>query len=65
MKNGAVLEISYSPAVGGTGEVERRNWWAACRELTRVTGGKGVIFSSGSTTSPMVDVRAPRDIMSM
>ncbi|KAG8833258.1 hypothetical protein FRC17_011033 [Serendipita sp. 399] len=25
IKNGAVLEISYSPAVGGAGEVERRN----------------------------------------
>jgi ribonuclease P/MRP protein subunit RPP1 len=65
VKNGAVLEICYSPAVGGAGEVERRNWWAACRELTRVTAGKGVIISSGTTTTPMVDIRAPRDVMNM
>jgi ribonuclease P/MRP protein subunit RPP1 len=65
IKNGAVFEICYSPAVGSVGEVERRNWWSACRELTRVTGGKGVIISSGTETSPMVDVRAPKDIINL
>ncbi|KIM28843.1 hypothetical protein M408DRAFT_8613 [Serendipita vermifera MAFF 305830] len=64
-KNGAVMEICYSPAVGGAGDVERRNWWAACRELTRLTAGKGVIISSGNTTTPMVDVRAPKDVMNI
>jgi ribonuclease P/MRP protein subunit RPP1 len=65
VKNGVVLEICYSPAVGGSGEIERRNWWAACRELTRVTRGKGIIISSGNATTPMVDIRAPRDVMNM
>lgn len=65
IKNGAAFEVTYSPAVGGAGDVERRNWWAACRELTRVTKGKGVIFSSGTTTTPMTDVRAPQDIINI
>jgi ribonuclease P/MRP protein subunit RPP1 len=63
IKNGAVLEVAYSPAVGGAGDSERRNWWANVRELTRVTKGKGVIFSSGS--SEVGDVRAPGDVANM
>lgn len=63
IKNGAVFEVAYSPAVGGAGESERRNWWANVRELTRVTRGKGVIFSSGS--NEVGDVRAPGDVVNM
>ena len=63
VKNGAVFEVAYSPAVGGAGESERRNWWANVRELTRVTRGKGVIFSSGS--HGLSDVRAPGDVVNM
>ena len=63
IKNGAVFEVAYSPAVGGAGDSERRNWWANVRELTRVTKGKGVIFSSGS--NGVGDVRAPGDVVNM
>ncbi len=63
IKNGAVFEVAYSPAVGGAGDSERRNWWANVRELTRVTMGKGVIFSSGS--SGVGDVRAAGDVVNM
>jgi len=63
IKNGAVFEVAYSPAVGGAGESERRNWWANVRELTRVTRGRGVIISSGS--SGVGDVRGPGDVVNM
>ncbi|TDL20584.1 PHP domain-like protein, partial [Rickenella mellea] len=57
LKNGAVFEINYSGALLGEGE--RRNWWAAAREVARVTKGKGVLVSGGAEND--VDVRAPRD----
>jgi len=73
IKNGAVFEIAYAgalggdndPAVGTAGGSEggagaKRNWWAAAREVVRVTKGKGVIVSSGVTN--IADLRAPRDV---
>ncbi|KXN81953.1 Ribonuclease P protein subunit p30 [Leucoagaricus sp. SymC.cos] len=73
IKNGAVFEINYVGAIGGehdsvsmrTGVAEsgasaKRNWWAASRELVRVTKGKGLILSGGVVSSG--DLRAPRDI---
>lgn len=69
IKNGAVFEIGYAGALGGesesldggdTGAGAKRNWWAAAREVVRVTKGKGVIVSGG--VSAEADLRAPRDI---
>lgn len=73
IKNGAVFEINYVGALGGehdsvsmqagiadSGTSAKRNWWAASRELVRVTKGKGLLLSSGVASSG--DLRAPRDI---
>lgn len=73
LKNGAVFEISYVGALGGeneatlvdanaaeNGESAKRHWWAAAREVVRVTKGRGVIVSSGVVSE--ADFRAPRDI---
>jgi ribonuclease P/MRP protein subunit RPP1 len=73
IKNGAVFEINYVGALGGendpvlvsangaeSGTTAKRNWWAATRELTRVTKGKGLITSGGVFAK--ADLRAPRDI---
>jgi len=70
VKNGAVFEINYSGAFGSdsdgfetVGVAIKRNWWAAAREVIRVTNGKGVIVSGGITNEP--DLRAPRDIINL
>lgn len=73
IKNGAVFEITYVGALGGDndpalgnvggnegGASAKRNWWAAAREVVRVTKGKGVIVTSGVTN--VADLRAPRDV---
>ncbi|KAF9445774.1 PHP domain-like protein, partial [Macrolepiota fuliginosa MF-IS2] len=73
IKNGSVFEINYVGAVGGehdsvimqanvaeTGAAAKRNWWAAARELVRVTKGKNLLVSGGVASSG--DLRAPRDI---
>jgi ribonuclease P/MRP protein subunit RPP1 len=73
IKNGSVFEICYVGAVGGEhdfasmqagvaehGTSAKRNWWAAARELVRVTKGKGLLLSGG-VASPG-DLRAPRDV---
>ena len=52
---GAVREVKG----GDAGESERRNWWAAAREIVRVTKGKGLIVSGGAET--VGEARAPRD----
>jgi ribonuclease P/MRP protein subunit RPP1 len=57
LKNGAVFEVAYAGAVGA--ETERRNWWGGARELMRVTKGKGLLLSGG--TSEDREARAPRD----
>lgn len=58
LKNGAVFEIAYAGVLQGEGE--RRNWWAAAREVARVTKGKGLLVSGGVEND--VELRAPRDI---
>ncbi|KAL4251140.1 RNase P protein component 3 family protein [Abortiporus biennis] len=73
LKNGAVFELSYVGALGGEGDggisalggveggsAAKRNWWAAAREVVRVTKGKGIIVSSGAANQS--DLRAPRDV---
>lgn len=73
IKNGAVFEISYAGALGGDndpsvgtaggsegGSGAKRNWWAAAREIVRVSKGKGVIVTGGVTN--VADLRAPRDV---
>ncbi|KAH7929148.1 PHP domain-like protein [Leucogyrophana mollusca] len=70
LKNGAVFEINYAGAIGGdgdtsqmnhvSGESGKRNWWAAAREVVRVTKGKGIIVSGGVVTD--ADHRAPKDV---
>ena len=70
IKNGAVFEMNYSGAFGSDPDAFeaasptiKRNWWAAAREVIRVTKGKGVIVSGGITNEP--DLRAPRDIINL
>ena len=70
IKNGAVFEVNYSGAFGSdpnafetASPAIKRNWWAAAREVIRVTKGKGVIVSGGVTNEP--DLRAPRDIVNL
>jgi len=70
IKNGAVFEIAYAGALGGDGDIStgggesgagaKRNWWAAARELVRVTKGKGLVVSGGVGAES--DLRAPRDV---
>jgi len=70
IKHGAVFEVNYSGAFGSDPDAFetaslaiKRNWWAAAREVIRVTKGKGVIVSGGVTDEP--DLRAPRDIINL
>jgi len=70
IKNGAVFEMNYSGAFGSdpdgsetVGAATKRNWWAAAREVIRVTKGKGVVVSGGITNES--DLRAPRDIINL
>lgn len=70
IKNGVVFELNYSGAFGSDPDgletvstAIKRNWWAAAREVVRVTKGKGLIVSGGVTNEP--DVRAPRDITNL
>ncbi|KAG8901363.1 hypothetical protein FRB99_005373 [Tulasnella sp. 403] len=63
IKNGAVFEICYAPAVSeGSGDKGRLNWWVNVKELVRATKGKGIILSGGGE-SP--DLRGPKDIMNL
>ncbi|KAF8878521.1 RNase P subunit p30-domain-containing protein [Infundibulicybe gibba] len=68
LKNGVVFEIPYVGALGGendavlsdagaaeSGPGAKRNWWAASKELVRVTKGKGLIVGGG----------APRDVVNL
>lgn len=50
-------------AFGTASPTIKRNWWAAAREVIRVTKGKGVIVSGGITNEP--DLRNPRDIINL
>ena len=62
--------MNYSGAFGSDPDsletvnaATKRNWWAAAREVIRVTKGKGVIVSGGITDEP--DFRAPRDVINL
>ncbi|EJF61142.1 PHP domain-like protein [Dichomitus squalens LYAD-421 SS1] len=76
LKNGAVFEINYVGALGGDGDPAltipsgcesgagaKRNWWAAAREVVRVTKGKGILVSGGVFSEG--DLRAPRDVANL
>ncbi|KAI9001117.1 PHP domain-like protein [Trametes punicea] len=76
LKNGAVFEINYAGALGGeadpaltipsgseSGAGAKRNWWAAAREVVRVTKGKGILVSGGVFNE--ADLRAPRDVANL
>ncbi|KAI0037121.1 PHP domain-like protein [Vararia minispora EC-137] len=68
LRNGAVFEINYAGALGiddlsadgPGGAAAKRNWWAAAREVARVTRGKSLIVSSGGHGE--AELRAPRDV---
>ncbi|TCD63235.1 hypothetical protein EIP91_005820 [Steccherinum ochraceum] len=73
IKNGAVFEIPYAGALGSepdpalgsvaageSGSGGKRNWWAAAREVVRVTKGKGFIVTSGAVNQ--TSLRAPKDV---
>jgi len=57
LRNGAVFEIPYASALDSSA---KRNWWAAAREVVRVTKGKGLIVTGGGMV--IADLRAPKDI---
>lgn len=73
LKNGAVFEINYVGALGGEGDPggsggesgagAKRNWWAAAREVVRVTKGKGILVSGGVSND--YDLRAPKDVCNL
>ncbi|KAG8980241.1 hypothetical protein FRB90_007722 [Tulasnella sp. 427] len=63
VKNGAVIEIPYFPIVKrGMGDQARRNWWSTAKEVVRVLGGKGLIFSGGGYEG---DVRGAKDVINL
>jgi len=57
LRNGAVFEIPYASALDSAA---KRNWWAAAREVVRVTKGKGLIVTGGGVE--VADLRGPKDI---
>ncbi|KAH9975255.1 RNase P subunit p30-domain-containing protein [Lactifluus volemus] len=57
LRNGAVFEIPYASALDSA---TKRNWWAAAREVVRVTKGKGLIVTCGGLD--VADLRSPKDI---
>lgn len=75
IKNGAVFEVNYAGALGDpesshaslgvsdTGLTAKRNWWAAAREVVRVTKGKGIIVSGGVIGEG--DYRGSRDVQNL
>jgi ribonuclease P/MRP protein subunit RPP1 len=62
IRNGAVFEINYAPALDSNADLQRRNWWGNAREVARVTNGKNIIFSAGGRPG---EVRAPRDVVNL
>ncbi|THV00317.1 PHP domain-like protein [Dendrothele bispora CBS 962.96] len=76
LRNGAMFEIPYVGAIGGSSEEvlvdagaaeqsanAKRNWWAAAREVVRVTKGKGVVVSGGVVKRE--DLRGPKDVANL
>lgn len=71
-----MFELGYVGALGGEGDPAlslpsggesgagaKRNWWAAAREVARVTKGKGILVSGGVWNE--ADLRAPRDVTNL
>ncbi|OJA19068.1 hypothetical protein AZE42_12158 [Rhizopogon vesiculosus] len=61
---------AHSGAIGresdGSGDSEanvKRNWWAAAREVARVTKGKSIVVSEGVASE--ADYRGPKDIVNL
>ena len=75
LKHGAVFELDYAGALGDpesshaglgvndTGLTAKRHWWAAAREVVRVTKGKGIIVSGGVIGE--ADYRGPKDVQNV
>ena len=75
IKNGAVFEVNYAGALGDpesshtslgvsdTVLTAKRNWWAAAREVVRVTKGKGIVVSGGVVGEG--DYRGPKDVQNL
>ncbi|CAO1621299.1 unnamed protein product [Sympodiomycopsis kandeliae] len=65
LENGAVFEITYSPALPGHNqEIRLRNLISNTRDLLRITnGGKGLILSSAAST--IMGLRNPTDVMNL
>ncbi|ORY33779.1 RNase P subunit p30-domain-containing protein [Naematelia encephala] len=68
---GVVFEILYSAALFPPSSVSaetarryRQNWMTNAKEVVRVTGGKGVIFSSGPGGSAE-GLRGPQDVVNL
>ena len=51
------------PSGSESGAGAKRNWWAAAREVVRVTKGKGILVSGGVFNE--ADLRAPRDVANL
>lgn len=61
-----MFEISYEGAIGNESAGDsRENWWAAAREVARVTKGKGLIVASAAPAGNDSVLRAPRDVANL
>jgi ribonuclease P/MRP protein subunit RPP1 len=65
------LEILYAAALSPPAHVSpetarryRQNWMTNAREIVRITGGKGVIFSSGPGGGAE-GMRSPADLINL
>ncbi|PWN40070.1 PHP domain-like protein [Ceraceosorus guamensis] len=70
IRSGAVFEITYSAMLAGASEEsekererKKRNLVSNTRDLLRLTGGKGIIISSGAAT--LLDIRGPKDVIAV
>ncbi|WVQ70140.1 uncharacterized protein L199_008365 [Kwoniella botswanensis] len=71
-RNGVVFELLYSPALyppsstsPETSRRYRQNFLSNAREVIRITGGKGVILSSGPNGDPSTGLRGALDIVNL
>ncbi|WVW83170.1 hypothetical protein I302_105188 [Kwoniella bestiolae CBS 10118] len=71
-RNGVVFELLYSPALfppsstsPETSRRYRQNFLSNAREVIRITGGKGVILSSGPNGDPSSGLRGALDIVNL
>ncbi|TIC26363.1 PHP domain-like protein [Wallemia mellicola] len=63
ISDGAFFEICYGGALDGSNEYGRRNLIAGVKEIVRVTGGKGIIFSSNVKNA--LHLRSPYDVINL